>query len=402
MLFFTYKLEKYIKNQIFPKILLSTKNYTIKGSFKRKVPYVTDVDIVNCVYPEINRTNIYQKLVALIKELQKENTFILVYVTCGVDNRFVIRDASDAELNRIKNLLVDEELEKFNQISKKYSVDDSRKFFFINEIIWQFYKLRWTPAEVLANLKNLRGGLKVTFTDTIEKNCCMLLQYYITIGNYPIGFDVVTNYVQIDNTNIYNANIYNAATEYQLKLANYNKEYYYMIFPFRYYFRADKKISTELEDLIEKKFGLYKQLMVRIDTYKMLYITNNLTIQTATGIVSSIVKDLSKLPKLETTIPIKIAKASINQKPKIKMYQWYVLLGILYTDINSAVNSEAKNYFYKYLNLVNENDRSKFYLKDSTDSTEKNFGKNPNWTERNFGNFDKKMYYFKYMDMIKK
>lgn len=55
MIILTYKLEKYIRKIVFPKILVDTNNYIIKGNFDRRIPYITYIDIV---YPNINKSNI--------------------------------------------------------------------------------------------------------------------------------------------------------------------------------------------------------------------------------------------------------------------------------------------------------------------------------------------------------
>jgi hypothetical protein len=361
MLIFTYKLEKYITKKVLPKILLNPKKYVIKGSFRRKIPYVTDIDIVNNVYPDINKNNIYDKLVELIKNLQKENdeNIIFVYITCGVDERFKIETGSEAELGKIKLLLNEKEKEIFESIEKKYSNNFDKKIFYINEMIWEIYKLRWTPKNVLENKKILREGLEIKFTDIIEKNTSMLLQYFVKIESYPVGIDIVVNYVPVDLTKAYQL-----AAQYQLKLANYAKEYYYMLFPFKFHFKENKNISKELEDLIEKKFGLYKQLMVRIDTYHILYNTNIIDIRMATYIVSSIVKDIQHLSGFQSNVINKIKEVAQNNPPDIKIREWNTLLSVLYDEINTSVNIMAKDYFFKYYDMLPEDIKNKYYLAD--------------------------------------
>ena len=359
MLIYTYKLEKYIKKKVLPKILLDPKKYIIKGSFKRKIPYVTDIDIVNNIYPKINKTNIYEQLVELIKKLQKENAqnIILVCITCGVDERFKIETGSNDELDRIKSFLTSKEKEEFEMIEQKYANNFDKKIFYINEMIWEIYKIRWTPNNVLDNKKILRGGLEIKFTDVVKQNASLLLQYFVKIDSYPIGIDVVANYVPIDMKDVYEA-----AAIYQLRMANYNREYYFMLFPFKFYFRNDKKISDELTNIIEKKFGLYKQLMVRIDTYHMLYNTNNLDIRMATFIISSIIKDINNLPNFQSNVIDKIKEVAMDNPPDIKMREWNVLLSVLYDEINSTVNILAKEYFFKFFDMLPEDMKKRYYL----------------------------------------
>jgi hypothetical protein len=361
MLVFNYKLEKYVKKKLIPKLLINPDKYTIKGSFSRRTPYVTDIDIVTDVYPEINENNIYAELVKLIERTNQDKTIILIFITCGVDERFKINNGSLEDLARIRGLLAGDDGEQFDAIIKKYPDDIDKKIFYINEIIWKYYKLRWKPLEVLNNRKNLGQGLVVKFTDIVKKNIMLLLQYYVKIGMYPIGIDVVVNYKPMDVVGTY----YSSVTDYQIKLANYAKDYYYMLFPLRAYFRNNnKKIYQELEELIEKKFGLYKQLMVRIDTYHILYDTKHLDIQTATAIVISIIKDIKYLPDVNTNTITKIKEVAQDNPPNAKMKEWNILLRVLYDDINMAASIAAKEYFFKYLNLLPENLRKKYYLAD--------------------------------------
>jgi hypothetical protein len=357
MLLYTHKLERYIIHRVLPKILLNSKKFLIKGSFKRKVPYVTDIDIVNNVYPEIDKSNIYQKLTDLIGSVKDQPDIILAQITCGVDDRFKLESASEDNINLIRPLLTIKELNMIDLIISKYKDDLDRRLFYVNELIWPLYKLRWSPSEVLNNKKILRGDLVVQFDETLQKNSTVLLQYFVDLGKYPIGFDVLIMYEKIKLSKSYES-----ASDYQLKLSNYGREYYYMLFPLKRYFK-DQKIIDALDELIEKKFGLYKQLMIRIEAYKMLFDTNNLNIKRATAIVTSILKDLVNLPGFKSDVPDLIRKVATNNAPEIKIKEWSILLDKLYIDIGSAVNMAAKDHFFKYLEMVPSDQRDKVYLK---------------------------------------
>lgn len=360
MIIFSYKLEKYIKHKILPKLLIVPNRYIIKGSFRRKIPYITDIDIVNNVYPDVTKKNIYQEILLLLNRLdESENkNIIFIQLTCGTDNRFQINDASDEEIESIKKLITKDEACELDNIQNKYSNDIQKKKFFINELIWKYYKLRWTKENIEHNEMILPGNITIKFTDILEKNTTLLLQYYFKL-QYPIGIDVIVNYEPIDLTCAYQY-----AADYQRQFANYSKEYYFMLFPFKFYFRKNKAIRTELENLIENKFGLYKQLIVRIDTYHILYDTGNLDIKTATDIVTTIIKDIPHLINFESNIPDQIKKVAINNTPDIKMEKWYILLDTLYDEINHSVNTLAKDYFFKYLNMLPDDLKKKYYLID--------------------------------------
>ncbi|AQN68481.1 hypothetical protein [Saudi moumouvirus] len=359
MLIYTYKLEKYVRNKLLPKLLLipDKDKYSIKGSFRRRVPYVTDIDVVNNVYPQINKNNICENIINQINKILNDPNIILVYITCGTDDRFKITTGSEEELNQIKKLLNDKEKIEFENILEKYSEDQSKKIFFLNEIVWEHYKIRWKPQDILNGYINLPENLNKNFNDVVKNNNNLLLQYYVKLGNYPIGVDVVINYDNIDLSQAYKN-----AGHYQLQLANYSREYYYMLFPLRYYFKNNKEISKEIDDIIEKKYGLYKQLMVRINDYTTLYESGNLDIKTATDIVLSIIRDVKNLKDFTSDTIYQIQKVAINNSPQVKMEDWNTLLKILYKEINFDVNKKSKKYFYHYINLVPKPDVSQNYI----------------------------------------
>jgi len=360
MLIYSYKLEKYILCHFFPKILLDPNSYIIKGSFKRKIPYITDIDVVNKVYPKITKSNIYPKIIELINRVYGDNDIIIVQITCGTDDRFKVTTADEIEVKRIRDLLNGDEQIELDRILMEYQSDPEKKVFYLNELIWPLYKLRWTPYQLLNNSMELRGDHRISFEEVVENASSILIQYYLKIGTNLLGIDVVIQYEDITDSK----QAYEAAAKYYLKLSNYKKEYYYMLFPLKNYFKSNQnEVYSELEDVIEKKMGLYKQLMVRIDAYRILYITNNLDLNTAKNIILNLIRDVSKLPNCNCeNIISKLQDISNHPNPRHKMDQWNVLLGTLYDQINNAASIAAKQYFYNYLNMIPEPQRKEYYL----------------------------------------
>jgi hypothetical protein len=358
MLIYSYKLEKYIINRFFRKILLLPNSYVIKGSFRRKVPYITDIDIVNKVYPIINKSTIYQRLIELINIIHQDDDIILVQITCGTDGRFKVTDANPTEVSQIKNLLTPSEVIEFDKILDKYKDNVDQKVFFINELIWPLYKLRWSSYQVLNNSMELRGDRRVSFEEMLENNSTLLLQYYLKINTELVGIDVAVYYEPYQDKVSYED-----AAKYYLRLSNYNKEYYYMLFPLKTYFRIhDDKTNYELNNLIEKQMGLYKQLMVRIDAYRILYITNNLDIETAKNIIINLIKDVPKLPDFKTNVLSKMQDVAENNPPEVKKEQWYLLVNVLYDQINLEASRVSKDHFFHYLNLVPKENQKNYYI----------------------------------------
>lgn len=348
MLIYTYKLEQYILHKILPKILIGPR-YKLKGSFKRKVPYVRDIDIVNYVFPETNKSNVKDAIIKLIASLEEQDNIKLLYVTCGVDDRFQLNIDSRVEIDKLKKLLKEDEIEEVDRIVKKYQNEPEKKLFYINEEFRNCYKLRWEPKCIIQNKLKRRGGVEFTFDSVIDNNCSLTLKYYINIKSIPIGFDVAVYYEKVNCVGMYENE-----TKRTLKVSNYQKDYYYMLFPFRYYFRDNKKITAELANRIEQKFGLYKQIMVRIETFKMLFDTKNLDIKMATNIVTSIIQSIeANIPAVAKSNTINmIKKTASNNTPKTKINEWNIQLQVLKDELLQIANAGSKEYYFKLLELV--------------------------------------------------
>lgn len=362
MLIYTYKLEQYVLHNILPKILLSTR-YKIKGSFKRKIPYVTDIDIVNYVNPEIDKINIRESLIKLIISLESvknvDTPIKLIYVTCGSDDRFYLDNYSDDKINKLKKLLKKEEITELNKIIEIYDTDSEKKLFYINEMIRPMYKLRWTIKDIMENKIKRRGNHIITFDSVIKNNCSLTIRYFIDINSIPIGFDVAVYYEKVNCFKIY-AN----AAKRTIQISNYKKDYYYMLFPLKYYFRSDPIITKELEDIIEKKFGPHKQIMVRIDTYHLLYVLKILDIKTATNIVTKIIQSIELyVPDVAKSNTLSIVKKTAeNNPPNVKMEEWNIQLDVLYDELLETANIACKDYFYKIVELIPFDMRKDFYI----------------------------------------
>ena len=221
MFIFTYKLEKYIQKECLQKVLLNVSDFRLKGSFKRRVPFVTDIDLTNT--SKIPVGDLYQKIVDLIKKLPSD--IIFLQLGCGTDNRFKLQTGSDEELLSIRDLLSEEDRLILDKVVTEHSESDDqkmeqRKLFFINEIIWdKYYKIRFLKDEIISDKKILTGGKEITLRETINANSSLVLQYSVIFGNYPIGPDVAVYYTE----SVDEQNIYKGAHDYYYLLSNYKK-----------------------------------------------------------------------------------------------------------------------------------------------------------------------------------
>lgn len=313
MLIYTLKLEKYIKNRILPRLLLqNTIDFNISEDFRMK-PYVTEIDVSSHVYPAITKATIYDRILQLIDSIQSDPSIVLIYIVCGVDNRFGLNNPK----KYIKSLLSDQDGDYYDKILQMYPNNNAKQTFYINKLTSNYYYLAWTPTEIINNSKILPGNVMIKFTDTIRESSSITLQYYVRIAKYPVPININIGY--------------GPAKEIQC-IGN----------------------TQSIKPVINN--SLYDQLLSRIDTYHILHNTNNLDISTAMRIVSSIVADIKYIPIGQTNIITKIKKITIDNPPNIKITKWAILLYVLYDDIKMTEARSCHELFTKRIKLAENNE----------------------------------------------
>ncbi len=318
MLIFTHSLKSHIKKNVLPILLMNSDKYIIKGSFKDKIPYVTNIIVENFVFPEIDKTNIYDNLFELIIRIKKHKKIILANIICGIDERFEIKSGTDDEFERIKKFIDQKDIDNFEALLQMYHHDKNKKIFYANKLLKKYQEMYWQPE--LGFHRVLDGIVKINennaqknFIDVLHNNSIVILQYYINIGSYPLNITLIINYGTLKN-----------ADHRKHCLMSQNLD----------------KVNRD----IEKKFGLHRQIMARIESYSVLYYTGNLDIGMATTIIVGLIKDLHKIPDFDCGIIEKIKKVAINNPPDIKMSSWNTILAVLYENIDTYLNITIKKY----------------------------------------------------------
>lgn len=327
MLIYTHRLKNHINKNLLPILLMSTDKYLFKGNFKEKNPYVTNIIVENYVCPEINKSNIYDNLIQLINRIDNKKNIILAKIICGIDNRFYPRLGTSEELEKIKKLLDDKEREYFNVFLNKYNNDNEKKKFHINKLLKKHYEILWTKNEIINNKKN--------FIDILTNNSIIILQYYVKIESYFVNISVIVEY-DISKNNKSTYQIQKSPND----VIKDSSQYYQML--------HSLAISNKIKNIIEKKFGLYKQINARIESYCVLYDTNNLDIGMATEIIISIIKDLQHMPEFKSSTIKQIKKIYIDNSPDVKMSSCNIILNVLYDEINAYLDVVSKKYYEKY------------------------------------------------------
>lgn len=363
MLLYSENLYNHIVD-IIPLLIISD-NFEIKGSFKRKTPYITDVDIVNDAYPQVNKESIRKHLVKLIDSLKKHPEIILVNITCGVDERFVLETGSDEEIKNVEQLLTDEEQNAIDMLRIKYANDRDRFIFYAKQSLKHLRKLRWLPDEIISNEKIVRGDNMINFNRMVYQNKSLLIKYAIPVEGYMVGFDVAVYYDKINPL----VEIYELAAERHLLYAAYHREYYNLLFHLKRHLFMDIDLRKQITDITERRLGIYKQLLARTEIYQDLYNYGYLTLTIAKAMLVKFVQDVPKLKGFKTNTIYQIKKVAQNPEltPEAKIEAWTIIIDVLRSEVYQEVNILAEPYYYKYVELIPIEVRKKYCAADELD-----------------------------------
>jgi hypothetical protein len=360
MLIYSKNLYEYVIDKVIPKLII-TDNFELKGSFKRRSPYVTDIDVVNDAYPSVTKKSIYAELLKLIKRLDDYPQIILINVTCGIDKRFDLKSGSEDELKEITPLLTDHEITAIDFLRIKYANDTERYLFYLRKLLKPLRKLRWTSEEVVSGKKLVRGDLIFDISQILKQNKNLIIKYAVPLEGYMVGFDVAVYYDEVDSQEIYRD-----ARQRHLKDASYNKQYYKLLLDLKGYFYEDKETRFDIDNITQKKLGLYKQQIARLELYDELYRYGQLTIKIAKAMLVKLIQDLAKLSKFKSNAIYQIKKIAINAQlnAEQRLESWHVIIETLIEELKLQVNMLAKPYYEYYVAKIPVEDRPAYCVYD--------------------------------------
>lgn len=348
MLLYDSKIFGYVKYKILPKLLLVPEKYRITGSFARGTPYITDIDLNNIVYPLVNKTNIYSKILELFKKFGGkacEDIFV-VAARCGEDKRFFFTDNFKKDIERFKSLLDESQISDIETIIKKNGNNDEKNKWQIGDYLKKIRNIYWYTDEVLVGEKILPGGVIVNLSELLNVNTHVIVHAFARIGICPIDFDLNFIYDQSYNTDTFKADIADSIKTKETEFL-YSDNYFNKLFFIRNKIRVTKnKDYLELENYMEKKYGLYKQLMHRIKNYFSLKKINMLCDNYATGIIHYILYAVKYLPDFYSNTP-ELMKNELKKKSNVNQ-----LLGILYDEIYENISKLSKEIFLEYVKKI--------------------------------------------------
>lgn len=348
MLLYDSKTFGYIKYRILPNLLLAPKKYRITGSFARETPYITDIDVNNVVHPKINKTNIHSKILDLFKKFGGkicEDIFI-VAMRCGEDERFFFTDNFDKDIERFKTLLSDEQIKDIDNITSKNKNNTEKNKWEINNYLKKIRNIYWYTDEVLSDEKILPGNVIVNLSTLLNINTHVIVHAYARIKICPIDFDLNIIYDKSYYTDTFKTDISERLVAQKNEFFN-TDNYFDKLFFIRNRMRAIKNENyTKIEDHMEKKYGLYKQLLHRIKNYFSLKKINMLCDNYAIGIIHYILYAVKYLPEFNSNIP----DLMINKLKK--KYNVDQLLKNLYDEIYETIGRLSKDIYFEFVNKI--------------------------------------------------
>ena len=352
------------------KYIIVGDKYKIVGSFGRKSYYITDIDISNDV-SKYDINNIISKLKTLVEiSFVDKKDIIFTYVTIGVDFDYVpkYKIMSDTEIESYNyeatmDYILD--LQMKNKISEKESLymqdllketlsvekktkETIQKLLIIEEILYKKSKVRWIKSDIMAGFKIVDKEKRFLANEIQKESNQCVLHYVLNYKNEYIQIDV--GLMGIKKTNLENNQIKEKEKKFnkQKYLAYIKKEYYYILMDMVKFFSNNQTIYTNILYLLEKKYGIYKQIMANIFSLVQLY---KYSIIDNTMLNIFYLKIMDKLRKTE----IKLENEDIfkkNEDDKKEKTETIKYLEELELFVLNFLNNKFKMYALHYYSLL--------------------------------------------------
>jgi hypothetical protein len=358
MLLYSEDLFKYVDKTIVPMIVFSGStgsiNYFYVGTFRKRFPYISDIDITNVITCQQNQT-MQTRSARLMELVTLDNKNVLFnYLSCGYDTRYVITDPQqDLVRLRDQNLISSKDVDELNSIlSAQLTLDGQTTG--MQYYLTKYSTLRWTKKEIQNGFKKSFDGLVIVFSEVLAANYTAILHFFIIYRNYYIPADLalVCDNKLMDVNRII-PDVY--------KYMKYNKEYYFMLKGMKKFF-SGKNEYGEISRIIEYKYGIYKQLLIQISHLSYLIEDALISVRIQSRILTTIIADIRKYTKIGDAISDVNELSLLNPNKPGDSTRIVQLLNKLYGVINQKMNTLTKDSYYKYLAKLPEVDKKMFVI----------------------------------------
>lgn len=348
MLIYSDNLERLIRRKFLSRILISPKNFKLKGSFSRKTQYVTDVDVCTYfdpVYLE-KPARIYERLRKIVYYIAGQSEVIFVEAKCGYDDTYMIVDASDVELDRVSKKLRPGDRVTFDKLVKEHGHDRSILVIALRAFFKKIYRYHWSLEEIYYDQKVCYDGSIVRLTDVLMENDNILVRYFINCQGYYIGVDSANYYSKKARVSV--------REKYNDLLPAYRQEkmYYPALFIMRY--RLRKTHYDAISRIIDRKYGVYKQLLTQIDNYLKMLALDLIDYPIAENIRSKLLVDLPNSSHVNLSDLLQKLRESHD------LFDWSVTLRKIQDRLEEYLNTDSRNAYYQCLELLPTEERSMY------------------------------------------
>jgi hypothetical protein len=253
---FNHNLNNFVSSKM-KNILLSNK-YKIIGSYKTK--FVTDIDITNYIEKNVNG----QHLKDLIDKLPSNIKFISINTGKYFDITDYLQIVWTSNIKNAKNQAKIVMFKKEELIEKLNSIDCDD---YIRRNVIQM--LNKDPIKCYNDLDQLSKMKVYSYNlnklDSVKSLANMIAHFGIKFNSHYIYVDVafICNELKINNSN--NSNDYNN----RVGLMYYLNEYFYIVNSMK----RNKKHYESINNLVNYRYGMYKQLMM--DLFYLYFFSKN-------------------------------------------------------------------------------------------------------------------------------
>jgi hypothetical protein len=259
--------------------------YRLYGTFSRKPIYVTDIDINNILYKPTNpqqKANLIKQIHRLV-DINTPNLFF-TSLTCGKNEQFVFQNNQPPEnILHLKPLveqmyqngtifsfyykLLNSYFANIESTTDKHIRDKSTTG--ITDTFLYLSKIRWNREQVKGY--NKVDNKKLTLDDCILDSPPILHFMMLTKEGYYVPIDVAFTYKgQYQNQS---SDKQSKSTTQRIQDLLENEHYFYALQVSRRYYKNDPTKSQQVYELVEKKYGNLKHLMIRL--YHLIAIISN-------------------------------------------------------------------------------------------------------------------------------
>jgi len=260
MLKYSEDLKQYI-DKIIPDITIND-NYRYCGTFYKGCTYITDVDIMNFIDPNMNYEILYKMLKQIITNLPKHVKFL--YLSSGHNSRITNYPWKINNPKIVENYNYDEAIKFGETITDIMPLDKFKKYVEpdpdINKIILLQIKLdkkskiKWTLEDIMSMKKKV-DDKTIDIVDSLKTSMRNIIHFMLKLEN---------EYIAIEN-GIEKQIPWETRFDEREYVRYLKKEYYYILIDLKKNFKFNQRYVENINYILQDMYGSYKQIIMNLN-----------------------------------------------------------------------------------------------------------------------------------------